>query len=215
MLLIHAPLVLENLLPEKCAFELLDSRTKTLLWRAEFKAGQAIPVHDVRLTYGLLLVIQTDYCRSPEGALIHRGDVSGGGGGGVLNAAGGGDHSSDVARSLTLLDNYNHKITVELEHHVGGAGQRRVTVYCPYWLVNHTDCMLIYRQEGKSTYPAGTISEVVEAEQGPLAASVGPIEGEGDGHFVPPLNPPMPQHKRLVRQSSAPRRTREVREKGG
>lgn len=38
----------------------------------DFKAGQSLPVHDVRLTYGLLLVIQTDYCRSPEGALIHR-----------------------------------------------------------------------------------------------------------------------------------------------
>lgn len=41
---------------------------------------------------------------------------------------------------------YPIQIVLQLEHHVGGAGQRRVTVYCPYWLINHTNCMLIYRQ---------------------------------------------------------------------
>jgi len=142
-ILIHPPLVLENLLPEASMFELHDSKTKTLLWKAHFQAGQSLPVHDVRLDYPLLLIIQTEYCRSPEGALIHKGDSLG--------------QELEVAKSLSLVDADNKKITLLLHHSVGGAGQRRVTVYCPYWIINHTNCMMVYRQEGKSSYPAGTM----------------------------------------------------------
>lgn len=47
-LMIHPPLVLENLLPERCVFALHDLKTRTLLWEKEFEAGQSKSVHDVR-----------------------------------------------------------------------------------------------------------------------------------------------------------------------
>jgi hypothetical protein len=198
LILIHPPLVLENLLPEICDFELRDLKTNTLLWKDRFSAGQAVPVHNVRLDYPLLLVIQTGYCRSPEGALIHRGDLS------LVSVP------DEVAKSITLVDFENKKLVLGLNHQVGGAGQRRVTVYCPYWLVNMTNCFLVYRQEGKSSYPAGTILKVNEppAPTRPVVADRElstpyderkasrspppdrePDRGREDGSFIPMTGP--------------------------
>jgi len=168
MVLIHPPLVLENLLPEACIFELHDFRSKALLWNAQLQAGQSLPAHDVRLDCPLMLVVQTEYCRSPESALIHKG--SGGG-------AGAGDN--EVAKSIVIVDTENQKLLLELHHQVGGAGQRRTTVYCPYWLVNNTNCLLTYLQEGKSTPPAGTLGAATAAKA--TASATTPVVSPGGG----------------------------------
>ena len=160
LILIHPPLVLENLLPEACVFELHDPKSKALLWKAHLQAGQSVPIHDVRLDSPLRLMVQTEYCRSPEGALIHRG-----------HGPAAVDYGED--RSLVLVDTENQKLVLELDHQVGGAGQRRTTVYCPYWLVNVTNCMLTYLQEGKSLPPAGTVMPRTAASTVPAAAAVG------------------------------------------
>jgi hypothetical protein len=171
MVLIHPPLVLENLLPEACIFELHDFRSKALLWKAHLQAGQSLPAHDVRLDCPLMLVVQTEYCRSPEGALIHKGSGAGGGG------AGAGDN--EVAKSIVMVDTENQKLLLELHHQVGGAGQRRTTVYCPYWLVNNTNCLLTYLQEGKSTPPAGTLGAAAAAKA--TASATTPVIPPGAG----------------------------------
>ena len=183
MILIHPPLVLENLLPEACVFELHDFKSKNLLWKAHLQAGQSLPVHDVRLDSPLVLVVQTEYCRSPEGALIHKGNV----------AAAGGAADHDVDTSISMLDTENQKLVLELHHQVGGAGQRRTTVYTPYWLVNNTNCVLTYLQEGKSVPPAGTLS----------AGTVG-APTMGVGHDKPPTAAPAgPGDVRFRRQDGA------------
>ena len=38
---------------------------------------------------------------------------------------------------------------LHLNNEVGAAGNRRITIYCPYWLVNLTQCALLFKQEGK------------------------------------------------------------------
>ena len=171
MVLIHPPLVLENLLPEACILELHDFRSNALLWKAHLQAGQSLPVHDVRLDCPLMLVVQTEYCRSPEGALIHKGIGTGEG------CAGAGDN--EVAKSIFMVDNENQKLLLDLHHQVGGAAQQRTTVYCPYWLVNNTNCVLTYLQEGKSTPPAGTLGAAAFARAVASATTSAILPGGG------------------------------------
>jgi hypothetical protein len=148
MIVIHPPLVLENLLPEACVFRLYDFTSKAMLWKAHLQAGQSMPIHDVRVDCSVLLDVQTEDCRSTESVLIHKG-------GGALRGMEAIDH--DVAKFITMVDAENQKLLLQLEHQVGGAGQRRTILYCPYWLVNNTNCLLTYIQEGKSNTPAGTL----------------------------------------------------------
>lgn len=177
MILIHPPLVLENLLPEACTLELHDFRSDAFLWKARLQAGQSLPVHDVRLDCPLTLIVQTEYCRSPEGALIHKGI----GTGGVYAGAG----NNEVAKSILMVDSENQKLLLDLHHQGGGAAQRRTTLYCPYWLINNTNCVLTYLQEGKLTPPAGTLGAVAFAKA-TASATTPAILPEG-GTFNSPM----------------------------
>ncbi|EKU20480.1 vacuolar protein sorting-associated protein vps13, partial [Nannochloropsis gaditana CCMP526] len=60
MIVIHPPLVLENLLPEACVFRLYDFTSKAMLWKAHLQAGQSMPIHDVRVDCSVLLDVQTE-----------------------------------------------------------------------------------------------------------------------------------------------------------
>ena len=44
-LVIHPPLVIENLLPENGRFELMHATRRKVVWWADLKAGERIPVH--------------------------------------------------------------------------------------------------------------------------------------------------------------------------
>jgi len=75
-LVIHPPLVIENLLPQNGRFELVhEDRPEVVVWWAHLKAGERIPVHTVGLDAPLLLRINLGFCRTPngEGALVHQG----------------------------------------------------------------------------------------------------------------------------------------------
>lgn len=74
-LMIHPPIVLQNLLPAHGRFELMHATRKTVLWFADLKPGEKVPVHSVGLDAPLLLLVNLGFCRTPvgEGALIHHG----------------------------------------------------------------------------------------------------------------------------------------------
>ena len=76
---IHAPLVIVNLLPEGGRFELMHAVRKTVVWYADLKPGQQVPIHSVGLDAPLLLLVNLGFCRTPvgEGALVHHGADSG------------------------------------------------------------------------------------------------------------------------------------------
>jgi hypothetical protein len=75
---IHAPLVIVNLLPQGGRFELMHAVRKTVVWYADLKPGQQIPIHSVGLDAPLLLLVNLGFCRTPvgEGALVHHGTDS-------------------------------------------------------------------------------------------------------------------------------------------
>ena len=78
-LVIHAPIIIENLLPEKGRFEIMDATSRDVLWWGSLEAGERVPVHSVGLDAPLLLLVNIGFCRTAvgEGALIHQGGGDG------------------------------------------------------------------------------------------------------------------------------------------
>lgn len=76
-LVIHPPIVMENLLPEPARFELMIASRRHVVWWYDLQPGESIPVHNVGLDSSLLLLINVGYCRTPNGggALVHRGTM--------------------------------------------------------------------------------------------------------------------------------------------
>ena len=74
-LLIHPPIVIENLLPERGRFELMHATNKTVLWWGVLNPGQKVPVHTVGLDAPIVMLVNLRFCRTPvgEGALVHNG----------------------------------------------------------------------------------------------------------------------------------------------
>ena len=66
---------------------------------------------------------------------------------------------SGIATETTVVDSEGQRLVLRIDNNLGGGGQRRVTIYCPFWIVNTTEHALRYRQEGKSSYVSGTVSD--------------------------------------------------------
>ena len=253
-LVIHPPLVIENLLPENGRFELMHATRRVVVWWADLKAGERIPVHTVGLDAPLLLLINTGFCRTPvgEGALVHHGasDMADADKRGIIavnqaglqalgkavtkttqtvykgatktfttiaegesergkgkvaalqsptipsrdegrvgnkkiaskkkltvfcldtdadafdptDAEGGsGDPGvtlgvEDIATETTVVDSLCQRLGLCIDNNLGSGGQRRVTIYCPFWVVNTTEHALRYKQEKSPLFVSGTVT---------------------------------------------------------
>ena len=250
-LVIHPPLIVENLLPEKGRFELMHATRRIVVWWADLKAGERIPVHTVGLDAPLLLLVNLGFCRTPvgEGALVHqgtsdtidpdkRGIIAANQAGlqaigkvvtkttqtvykgaaktitaiaegesqrgaakiaalqspvtardeervgnkeikkqkhtGVFgfetdadafdagNFEGSGDALSfgqeDIATETTVVDSLGQRLGLCIDNNLGSGGQRHVTIYCPFWIVNTTEHALRYKQEKTNVFVSGTVS---------------------------------------------------------
>ena len=65
----------------------------------------------------------------------------------------------DIATETTVVDHLGQKLNLYIENQLGGGGQRRITIYCPYWIINTTDHALRYRQEKSSSFVSGTVTD--------------------------------------------------------
>ena len=68
----------------------------------------------------------------------------------------------DVAVETAVVDSIGQRLSLNIENVRGGGGQRRIAVYCPFWIVNTTQHALRYKQENSKSYVCGT---VVDAER--------------------------------------------------
>jgi hypothetical protein len=206
-LVIHPPLTLENLLPERARFELMHACTRNVLWWGYLEAGERVSIFTVGLDAPILLLINLGFCKTAvgEGALIHHG---GGDGhfragwnsiqgamktskdrvkktlttiteskdyrgarrvamiqagrnaettdgsrkvghlgsisendnmelsGGTLPRRGDGFGAEDIASELCVIDSLGQRLTLHVENILGSGGQRRVSVYSPFWIVS-------------------------------------------------------------------------------
>ena len=64
----------------------------------------------------------------------------------------------DVASETTVVDSLGQRLTLNIENIRGGGGQRRITVFSPFWIVNTTEHSLRYKQEKAKSFVSGTIS---------------------------------------------------------
>jgi len=63
----------------------------------------------------------------------------------------------DVADETAVVDSIGQRLTLNIENVRGGGGQRRIAVYCPFWIVNTTQHSLRYRQENSKSFVCGTV----------------------------------------------------------
>ena len=205
-LVIHPPLIIENLLPERGRFEIIHAISRSVLWWGSLKAGERVSVFTVGLDAPLLLLVNLGYCRTAvgEGALVHHGGGDGlfkpwnafqgamktsrdrvkrtlntiaeskdnrgaqriakikarptkrpNDSGGrrvnhigfkendrVENSAdgflrrGNGYGLEDIATELSVIDSLGQRLTLNIDNVLGSGGQRRVTLFSPFWIVS-------------------------------------------------------------------------------
>lgn len=140
---------------------------KRVLWSSWIAAGTAKPVHTVTLEEPMLLLINLKYCRSSEGALVHQPRRVSDGNEGIagkfqraLDSLLDEGNEEDGLTSVTLTDTVGQRLRLNVENTLGGGGQRQITVYCPYWIVNTSQYSFRIIEEGKTstTLPAGTVT---------------------------------------------------------
>lgn len=238
-LVVHPPIVIENLLPAHGRFELMHATRRSVLWFSDLKPGEKVSVHTVGLDAPLLLLVNLGFCRTPvgEGALVHHGsDVKGSTTQGGLKSIGkavtmgtkqigktltsmsdspdsrgkgkvfllqnpqyhrgpakrykndsnmavgvgrlgldndfvGPDankghvhlidgrvyNADEIATETVVVDGIGQKLTLKIENVRGGGGQRRISLFCPFWIVNTTEHALRYKQEKSKNYVSGTV----------------------------------------------------------
>lgn len=64
---------------------------------------------------------------------------------------------SDVVSETEVVDSVGQRLTLKIENIRGGGGQRRISVYCPFWIVNTTEHSLLYKQEMGMSFVSGTV----------------------------------------------------------
>jgi len=64
----------------------------------------------------------------------------------------------DVVAETTVVDGVGQRLTLNIENARGGGGQRRISVFAPFWIVNTTEHSLRYKQEGSKSFVSGTVS---------------------------------------------------------
>jgi hypothetical protein len=76
-----------------------------------------------------------------------------------------------VDTSVTLTDRMGQRTVLHIKNELGPAGNRKVTVFCPYWLVNLTQYSLLFKQDTKSDrqLPAGSMAHYFDQHAGDSA----------------------------------------------
>jgi hypothetical protein len=166
LLVIHPPIILENLLPVPGTFELIakDDPNKTVLWSAIIEPGKSKPVHTVAMDSPLLLLINLDFCRSSDGVLIHT-PINDGHSRTLADAVyrtieglRGLIEENETQSSILLTDTVGQRLRLHIQNDMGGGGQRNIVIFCPYWVINTSQYTLRLKEEGTQSLPAGTLT---------------------------------------------------------
>lgn len=56
------------------------------------------------------------------------------------------------------MDSVGQRLSLKVENVRGGGGQRRISLFCPFWIVNTTEHSLRYKQEKGKAFVSGTVS---------------------------------------------------------
>jgi hypothetical protein len=168
-LILHPPLVIENLLPHTAEFELTD-QSMSMLWRVRLEPGASSGVYTVGMHAPLLLLVNLDFARSNEGVLVHDGQAWSAVSDSSperatqprerLKSRDNDRDTLELGSSIAVTDGVGQRLQLRIENRKGSGGQRHVSVYCPFWMVNTSHYALRFRQDGSKILPAGTVSRL-------------------------------------------------------
>jgi len=65
--------------------------------------------------------------------------------------------AEDVATETTVVDSLGQRLVLRIDNALGGGGQRKISLFCPFWIVNTTEHSFRYKQDKGSTYVSGTV----------------------------------------------------------
>lgn len=153
------------MLPVRGTFELVHATLKSVLWSAVIEPLSTASIHTVSLHDPILLLINLDFCRSSEGALIHKPATITGEDRGLAETVLEGfkgllddNHISGTQDSIVVTDSVGQRLRLQIENKQSGGGNRKIAVYCPYWVVNSSQYSLRLREDGAKYLPAGTVT---------------------------------------------------------
>jgi hypothetical protein len=170
LITIHPPIVIENFLPMTAYFELVHAETAAVLWSGEIAAIDNCAIHTVSMKIPLAITISIpNYCKTREPMKMHSPqdnlepatmtDFNSGAANGDESYV---DDQDLVSDSIYLYDVLSQKLRLNIDNEQGRGGQRNISVFCPYWIVNQSQYAIRLREEGvsKDLLPAGTMREV-------------------------------------------------------
>lgn len=65
--------------------------------------------------------------------------------------------ADDVATETSVIDSLGQRLTLLIDNVLGHGGQRHISLYCPFWIVNTTEHSLRYKQEKTQSFVSGTV----------------------------------------------------------
>jgi hypothetical protein len=95
----------------------------------------------------------------------------------------------DCVSEMTVVDSIGQKLSLQIENIRGGGGQRHISLFCPFWIVNTTEHALRYKQEKSSSYVSGTVVS-------PEMDGSGPVDGS-DRNYVARVRHPIRNRRAL------------------
>jgi hypothetical protein len=166
-LVIHPPLVLENLLPCGAIFELRNPQSNISLFRSWVEAGAQLPIFTVSLDVPLVLFVTLRYCHSQDGKLVHKPTTQNRRTEKLSNFITGVFFEGEIDENsfITMIDSASQKVRLQLKNTLGDGGQRSLTLYAPYWIVNTSQYTVRIRSEGSDNLPAGTVTDQVDGSR--------------------------------------------------
>jgi len=144
-------------------FEIFHATTKRAIWKADLGPGDTICVHTLTLDDPLLLKITLRYCKTIEGILINKPRLK------LSETATFGDRVNKFVEDVLfddfnegdsyvdLVDTVGQRLKLGVENTEGSGGERRITIYCPYWIVNTSQYAIRIKDERSGQMPAGTV----------------------------------------------------------
>ena len=73
-----------------------------------------------------------------------------------------------IAEETTVVDSMGQRLIIKIQNILGQGGERKITLYCPFWILNTTEHALRYKQEKAATFVSGTVRSPTEDGSKPV-----------------------------------------------
>jgi len=109
---------------------------------------------------------------------------------------------ADVVDETVVVDSVGQRLTLKIDNVRGGGGQRRISLFCPLWIVNTTEHALTYKQEKGASFVSGTVVSPAKDGSRPVDDSDRNYIKDSRGHASrgPPAHEMRPATSQEVRR---------------